>query len=289
MNNFVILTDSSCDLPAELAEELGVGVLPLTVNMEGKIYRNFLDWREISPEEFYDKVRNGATATTSAVNVADFTDFFEEYLKQGLDILYLCFSSGLSGTYQNSLIAAEELKESYPGQKIYCLDSLCASMGQGLLAYLTAKEKEKGQTFEQCRNFAEDMKGKMIHWVTVEELKYLHRGGRLSKTAATFGTMLDIKPILKINDEGKLAPDAKVRGRRKSLSELQRRTEKSAVKLSEQTIFISHGDCLKEAQALGEQMVAAGAKDVVISSIGPVIGAHAGPGTIAIFCIGEKR
>lgn len=289
MNDFVILTDSSCDLPAEMAAELGLGIIPLTVNMDGQTYENYLDWREMPPAAFYERVRGGCLATTSAINIGQFTDFFEPYLEKGSDILYLAFSGALSATYQNSLIAADDLRAKFPGRKIHCVDTLSGSLGQGLLAELTVGEKRRGQSFEQCRNFAENMKKRIVHWVTVDDLKYLFRGGRLTKSAATFGTILNIKPVMKIDDNGKIEPEAKIRGRKKSVLELIERTVKSAGNVIGKRVYISHADCLQEAESIRSELLTRGAGKVVISDIGPVIGAHAGPGALALFCLGEKR
>ena len=289
MSDFVILTDSSCDLPASLADSLGLVVAPLTFELEGKQYTNYLDWREISPHAFYDKLRGTALAPTSAVNVAAFTELMEPILRSGRDILYIGFSSGLSAAYQNGEIAAADLREKYPQRVILTVDSLCASQGEGLLVWLTAHKKIDGASITECRDFAEATKLHIVHWFTVEDLKFLWRGGRVSKTAATVGTILDIKPVMHVDNAGHLVPVYKVRGRKKSLRDLGENTTQVAINLAEQTIFITHCDCLDEAQALGEQIKAAGAKDVIINYVGPVIGSHSGPGTMAIFCVGTER
>ena len=289
MSDFVILTDSSCDLPASLADSLGLVVAPLTFELEGKQYTNYLDWREISPHAFYDKLRGTALAPTSAVNVAAFTELMEPILRSGRDILYIGFSSGLSAAYQNGEIAAADLREKYPQRAILTVDSLCASLGEGLLVWLTAHKKMDGASVTECRDFAEATKLHIVHWFTVEDLKFLWRGGRVSKTAATVGTILDIKPVMHVDNAGHLVPVYKVRGRKKSLRDLGENTTQVAINLAEQTIFITHCDCLDEAQALGEQIKAAGAKDVIINYVGPVIGSHSGPGTMAIFCVGTER
>ncbi len=289
MSDFVILTDSSCDLPADIADELGLVVAPLTFELEGNQYTNFLDWRQIDPHSFYDKLRGTALAPTSAVNVGSFTELMEPILGQGKDILYLGFSSGLSAAYQNGSIAAADLREKYPERNILTVDTLCASLGQGLLVWLTAHKKLEGASITECRDFAEETKLHIVHWFTVEDLKFLWRGGRVSKTAAAVGTMLDIKPVMHVDNDGHLIPVYKVRGRKKSLRELGKNTADVAIDLAGQTIFISHGDCLPEAEALGEQIKQAGAKAVIINHVGPVIGSHSGPGTMAIFCVGKQR
>ena len=289
MSDFVILTDSSCDLPAKIADELGLVVAPLTFELDGKQYTNYLDWHEIDPHTFYDKLRAGSLAPTSAVNVGSFTELMEPILKQGKDILYLGFSSGLSAAYQNGAIAAADLRAKYPDRTILTVDTLCASMGEGMLVWLTAHKKMEGKTIFECRDFAEDTKLHLVHWFTVEDLKYLWRGGRVSKTAATVGTMLDIKPVMHVDNAGHLVPVYKMRGRKKSIKDLGNNTAKVAINLKEQTIFITHCDCGDEAEALGEQIKQLGAKDVIINFVGPVIGSHSGPGTMAIYCVGTVR
>lgn len=289
MSDFVILTDSSCDLPSGIADSLGLVVAPLTFEMEGGSYTNYLDWREIDAHSFYDKLHGTALAPTSAVNVGTFTELMEPILEAGKDILYLGFSSGLSATWQNGEIAAADLREKYPERTIFTVDTLCASLGQGLLVWLTAHKKLEGKSITECRDFAEETKLHIVHWFTVEDLKFLWRGGRVSKTAATVGTILDIKPVMHVDNEGHLIPVYKVRGRKKSLRELGKNTAGVAIDLTGQTIFISHCDCLPEAEALAEQVKEAGAKDVIINFVGPVIGSHSGPGTMAIFCVGRER
>ncbi|MCR4924971.1 MAG: DegV family protein [Clostridiales bacterium] len=290
MNDFVIMTDSSGDLPQNLIDELSLEVLPLSVSVDGKQYYNYPDGREISFEDFYKQVRDGADAKTSAVNVDQFIEVMEKILKEGKDVLYLGFSSGLSGTYSASTVAAEDLREKYPDRKIYTVDTLAASMGQGLLVYLAAKEKEKGKSIDEVRDFAENNKLNLVHWFTVNDLFHLKRGGRVSATTAVVGTMLNIKPVLHVDNEGKLINVAKAKGRKASIRALLEKMKETATNPQEQTIFISHGDCYEEAKELADMIKEEiGVKEVVINFIGPVIGAHAGPGTIALFFVGKER
>lgn len=288
MPEYIIMTDSCCDLPAEMAE--GLEVLPLRLELEGKSYRNLLDGGEIGFHEFYGKVREGAMPVTSAVNVGEFDAAMRPVLEAGKDILCLCFSSALSTTYQSAVIAARELGEAFPERKVLVVDSLCASMGQGLLVWLCAQEKKKGMPLEELRDYAERTKGSICHWFTVDDLNHLKRGGRVSAAAALFGTMLSVKPVLHVDEEGRLIPMEKCRGRKASLLALVDHMEKTAVDPKRYPVFISHGDCLEEAELLaGEIRRRFGVKDVRISYVGPVIGSHTGTGVMALFFIGRSR
>lgn len=290
MSQFVILTDSCADLTAEQVEQLDVQVLPLSYDMEGKIVYNYPDNREMDPHEFYELLRAGKTATTSAVNVAQFAEAIEPCLQEGKDVLVLAFSSGLSTTYNSAAIAAEDLREKYPERKIFVVDTLCASMGQGLLVYLAAKEREKGCSIEQVRDWAEANKLSIAHQVTVNDLFHLKRGGRISATTAVMGSMLSIKPMIHVDDEGHLVNIGKSRGRGTSLKALVDTMEKTAIDPAKQTVFISHGDCLEDAQTVADMIrERMGVREIVINYIGPVIGAHAGPGTVALFYIASER
>ena len=290
MSDYAIFTDSSCDLPAAMAADMGLHVLPLTVNVNGREYRNYLDERELGFSEFYSKLRGGANASTSAPNVEAFVQEMRPVLESGRDILSICFASVLSSTYQNACMAASELAPQFPERKIYCIDSKCASLGQGLLVYLCAMEKKKGRTLEEVHAFAEATKGRVCHWFTVDDLNHLKRGGRISAATALFGSMLSIKPVLHVDDGGHLVAVSKSRGRRASLTALVDRMEQTAIEPAKQTVFISHGDCLEDAQFVaGEIRRRMGVEDIRINYIGPVIGNHAGPGTVALFFVGTKR
>lgn len=290
MNDYVILTDSSCDLPAEIAEKMGIEVLPLTVTVGSDNYKNYLDGRDIEFHRFYERVRNGENVVTSAVNMFDFINVMRPILESGKDILYLGFSSGLSTTVNAGIMATEELKSLFPRRKILCVDTLCASMGQGLAVYLTALEKEKGKTIDEVFEFAKKISPRVIHWFTVEDLFFLKRGGRVNAATAVVGTMLNIKPVLHVDDEGHLINMSKARGRKASIKAIFDNLKEAADNnLKGQTVFISHGDCLDDAKYLESMLLEAGAEKVVISYVGPVIGAHSGPGTLAVFALGDKR
>ena len=290
MSDFIILTDSSADLDAELARQLDVQVIPLSFIIDQHTYHNYPDNREMDPHAFYDLLRHGQSATTAAVNVAEYNDALEPLLQAGHDVLVLAFSSGLSTTYNSSVIAVEELSEKYPERKLYTVDTLCASLGQGLLVYLAAKEREKGKSIEEVRDWVENNKLNLCHQFTVDDLYFLKRGGRISATTAVVGSMLQIKPVLHVDNEGHLINIAKARGRQASLKALVDKMEKTAIDPANQIVFISHGDCLDDAHTV-ERMVKErfGVKEVYINYVGPVIGAHSGPGTLALFYVGTER
>lgn len=287
---YVIMTDSSCDLPQELADQLGLEVLPLEVMADGKNYRNWLDGREIGFKEFYKLAREGKELKTSAVNTAAFEEKMEELLKEGKDILYIGFSSGLSTTYNSGEAAARELREKYLDRKIYTVDTLAASLGQGMIIYYAAKKKEAGATIEEVRDFVENEKLHMCHWFTVDDLNYLKRGGRISAATAAVGTMLSIKPVMHMDNEGHLVAVGKARGRKAALCQLLDTMGELGEGLEGQTTFICHSDCMDDAQYVASQMKERfGVAQVNINWIGPVIGAHTGPGTIGIFFWGSER
>ena len=287
---YVIMTDSSCDLPQELADQLGLEVLPLEVMADGKNYRNWLDGREIGFKEFYKLAREGKELKTSAVNTAAFEEKMEKLLKEGKDILYIGFSSGLSTTYNSGEAAARELREKYLDRKIYTVDTLAASLGQGMIIYYAAKKKEAGATIEEVRDFVENEKLHMCHWFTVDDLNYLKRGGRISAATAAVGTMLSIKPVMHMDNEGHLVAVGKARGRKAALCQLLDTMGELGEGLEGQTTFICHSDCMDDAQYVASQMKERfGVAQVNINWIGPVIGAHTGPGTIGIFFWGSER
>ena len=290
MRDYILMTDSCCDMTAQMAEELDLTVLPLSLEMGGATYRNYLDGREIGFSDFYRRARAGELATTSAISVGDFEAAMRPVLESGKDILCLCFSSALSTTYQSAVIAAQEMQEVYPEGKVYVVDTLCASLGQGLLVYLCAQQKQAGKSLEELRDYVEATKGSVCHWFTVDDLNHLKRGGRISAATALFGSMLSIKPVLHVDDGGHLVAVSKSRGRRASLTALVDRMEQTAIEPAKQTVFISHGDCLEDAQFVaGEIRRRMGVEDIRINYIGPVIGNHAGPGTVALFFVGTKR
>ena len=290
MHPYRILTDSTTDLSLEIIAELDITVLPMTYTIDGKSYHNDPDEHELSAHDFYEMLRAGKLSTTSQINIETFKDEAGRLAREGFDVLYIAFSSGLSGTYNSARLAFEELREEYPEHKFIAVDSLAASMGEGLLVYHAAKLQQGGSTIEETAQWLLDNRLHLAHWFTVDDLNHLKRGGRLSGAAAFFGTVLNIKPVLHTDDEGHLVPMEKVRGRKASLTALVARMKADAVNPAEQTVFISHGDCLADAEFVAELVRSeCGTKDIRIHTIGPVIGSHSGPGTIALFYLGTKR
>lgn len=290
MNNYVIITDSCCDLPQSLASEMALSVINLSVLVGDKSYVNHLDWRDISGGAFYDLLRDKNASSTSAPSIGDFVQVMEPLLKEGKDILYLGFSSALSSTYSTGALAAQELMEQYPGRKVLCVDSLCASLGQGLFVRLVWEKQQAGATLEEAHAFAADLVPHLCHWFTVNDLFFLHRGGRVSKTTAVLGSALQIKPIMHVDNEGRLIKIGTARGRKGSIATLKDKLKETIVNPEEQTIYISHGDCEEEARQLADLIrVEIPVKDVVLNYVGPVIGSHSGPGTIALFHVGSHR
>ena len=290
MNQFAIITDSGADLPQYLAEELNVSVLPLHFTIQGKEYADLPDRRDMEPGAFYNLLRQGEMGKTSALNANAYTELMTPVLEAGQDILVLAFSSGLSTTYQSSVIAVEELKEKYPDRKIYTVDTLAASLGEGLLVWYAAKMREEGKSIEEVRDWVEDHKLNLAHWFTVDDLNHLKRGGRVSAATALVGTMLSIKPVLHVDNEGHLINMSKARGRAASLKALVDKMEATAIDPANQTIFISHGDSEADAKKVADMVKERfGVEVKVIDYVGPVIGCHSGPGTIALFFLGSER
>ncbi|MDO4371232.1 MAG: DegV family protein [Clostridia bacterium] len=290
MNQFALFTDSSCDLPLHLAEEMELTVLPLTLHMDGSDYKNYLDERDITYPDFYAALPKAQSVKTSATNTQAFIEAMEPVLDAGQDILYIGFSSALSGTCNAGFQAAAELREKYPDRKIYCVDSLCASMGEGLLVTLADQKRRTGASIEEVRDYVEDTKLHVCHWFTVDDLNHLKKGGRVSATAAFLGTMLGIKPIMHVDNAGRLIPVDKQRGRKASVRRLADEMQRLAINPAEQKVYISHGGCEEDAKTLAniirERM---GTTDITIGYVGPVIGAHSGPGTLALFFLGTER
>lgn len=289
MNEYVIVSDATLDLPAEVIKEYDIKVIPMGFNVDDVDYLHYPDERQLPIEEFYAKLKAGAVSRTSQITPIMFMEFFEEILKQGKDILYISFSSGLSGTYNTSRLVIRDLSEEYPDRKIYGVDSLCASVGEGLLVLQAAQQKKKGLGIEELRDWVEQNKKNARHWFTVKDLYFLKRGGRLTSIEAFVGTALKIKPVLTTDAAGKLAVNSKIRGARAELDFLCTKLESEGTSLTDQTVIIGHGDDLEQAQELerilrGKNIV----KDVIISKIGPVIGTHTGPGMLALVYMGKE-
>lgn len=288
MNDYVIFTDSGCDLPLELLKQWGVECIPFTFRFEDeeKEYGNY----ELSAKAFYDRMRAGGTAKTAAFNIMTFKNAFESYLREGKDILYVGFSSGMSATYHVSTLAAEELQEEYPGRKVITVDTLAASAGQGILVYLAAETKKHGGTIEEAADAVEGHKMNLAHWFTVGDLEYLKRGGRVSPALAFVGGLLGIKPILHVDNEGHIISRGKVRGRKAALCALVDKYMELACNPGAAPIYICNADCAEDVETLKAMLKDACGSDVdLVVDIGPVIGSHSGPGTIAVFFLSRER
>ena len=287
MANFKIITDSACDLPADMLQSLHVDKVSLTVLFRGESRTDTVDE---GMHEFYEGLRAGEVATTSAVNPDGWASVMEPALREGMDVLVLAFSSGLSTTYQSAVIAAGELAEQYPDRKIYVVDTRCASLGQGLLVWYACQKRDAGMNLEDLRDWVEENKLHLCHWFTVDDLMFLKRGGRVSATTALVGTMLQIKPVLHVDDEGHLINVGKARGRKASIDALAKKVTELGEGFDNETMFISHGDCLEDAQYLARILKEKhGVKHVHINHVGAVIGSHAGPGVLALFFLGDHR
>lgn len=289
MNKFIITSDTTADLPKDYVEKNEIGILPMSFQMEGKDYSGD---EELDIKEFYDKMRNGLMPTTSQINPTQAKSKFEEYLKNGYDVLHISFSSGLSGSYNNTRIASIELNDEYKNKKVVVIDSLSVSLGEGFLVNKALELRNEGKSIDEVAMWLEENKIKVCQHFTVNDLNHLYRGGRVSRATAILGSVIGVKPIIHVDNEGKLIPIAKVRGRKQSLTKLIDNMEKTigSYKSENKTVFISHGDAYEEAVALGERIKEKfGVESIMISPIGPVIGSHSGPGTVAVFFMGEKR
>lgn len=288
MSNYTIFTDSACDIKPELLQSWGVKYAGLTFRFES-------DGKELTDEmiesvNFYNRMREGDVAKTSAVNVENFKELFKPELENGNDILYIGFSSGLSTTYNSGRIACEELAEEYPDRKLIAVDSLAASAGFGLLIKLAADKKTSGASIEEVAEFAEKTRSNLCHWFTVDDLKYLKRGGRVSPTVAFVGGLLGIKPVMHVDDEGHLINVSKVRGRKAALETVAAKFGESALDNTAGPVYISHGDCLDDAKEVAAIIKHKHNVDVeIITDVGAVIGSHSGPGTLALFFLGKER
>ena len=288
MFSYKIITDSCCDFTEQQYQELDVLCAPLSVVYNGESHSNFSD--PVAVKGFYDLLRTGVMATTSAANPEGGTAIMEPVLKNGQDVLVRAFSSGLSATYQSAVIAAQELQDAYPDRKIRVVDTLCAALGQGLLVWYACKKRDEGKTLEELTAWVEENKQHICHWVTEDDLSHLKRGGRISATTALVGTMLNIKPIIYVNEEGKLINTAKVRGRKAAIDFLVKKAQELGEGYDNETMFVAHGDCPEDAAALEAALKEkCGVKNVITGYVGPVIGAHTGPGVLVVCFMGTQR
>jgi len=290
MSDYRIITDSNCDLTQEQTDRLKLIVIPMSFTIGEDSLLDYPDERSLSHQEFYRRIAAGENSTTNQISMVTFMETFEPYLAAGEDVLYLGFSSGLSGTYNNSVVAAQELAAKYPQRKIYAVDTLAASMGEGLLVYHAVMKKREGASIDEVKEWMEQNRNRMHHWFTVDDLNHLKRGGRISGASAVVGTMLGIKPVLHFDDQGHIILMDKIRGRKQSLDTLVNHMEKTAVDPGKQMIFVSHGDSPEGCDyVVREVKKRFGVSQIETAPIGPVIGAHSGPGTVALFYLGQDR
>ena len=287
MKNYVIVTDSTADLPDNIIEEYNLTVIPLSYSFENEADNHD---KQLGIKEFYERIKNGERATTTLINSKTFENCFASLIEEGNDILYFGFSSELSGTYGSSQIAREEVLEKYKDARIECIDTLAASLGEGLLVYYAAKMKQEGKSLDEVIQWVSDNKLHLCHWFTVDDLNHLKRGGRINAMTATIGTALGVKPILHVDNGGHLVPVTNVRGRKKSIQALVERMEATCTNPEGQSVFITHADCLEDAEYLSNLIKEKfNIKEVVINYIGPVIGSHTGQGALALFFLGTER
>lgn len=287
MRDYVITVNSTVDLPKEWLEERKVPVIPLKYTIDNETYT---DMEGLSSKEFFGKLRDGKMATTSQINPEEARAQLEPFLKEGKDVLHLGFSSGLSGTYNSMRIAGEELKEEYPEAKIIIIDTLCACLGEGLLLYKALQQKASGKTIEENAKWVEENKLHICHNVTVDDLFHLHRGGRISKASAVLGSVVQIKPIIHMDENGKLQVVGKERGRKKSLNKIVDMAVEQIKGWDNDIAMITHGDCQEDAEYVAKLVrERLGIENILINNIGTVIGSHTGPGVVAVFVMGNKR
>lgn len=287
MRDYIISTDSTADLPMEYVKEHNIFLHPLYYNLDGEIYGGE---KNLNPKDFYDRMRNGLMPTTMASNPEFVMDAFTKQVKQGLDVLHISFSSALSGSCSNATVAAREVCEENEGARIVVVDSCCASMGQGLLVYKAMQLKESGKTLDEVVAWIEEHKNHLCHQFTVDNLFHLHRGGRVSKATAIIGTLINVKPVLHVDNEGRLIPLTNVRGRKKALTSLVDNMEQNVKGYDNDVVFISHGDCIDDANFVADLIKSRfGITNIMINYICPTIGTHSGPGTVALFFMGSEK
>lgn len=292
MENYCLLTDATAELTPELAQELDVGVIPMPMDIDGVPYQFQFYNEKMTVSDFYNQLRAGKFAHTSQVNEAVYLEVFEQYLKDGKDIIYCCFSSGMSSTYNAACRCMEQLREKYPERRLVCIDSLCASAGLGLLVFSAAERKKAGMSMEELEKWVLEHRQCVCHCFKVDELEHLRRGGRISAATAIVGSALQIKPILVVDTEGKLQPIAKARGRKRALAYLLDAVKKNLLDNEDsQTLFIGHADSLAEANELKDAVYreCPHIKRIIIVPLGPIVGAHVGPGMIDILFYGKDR
>ncbi len=288
MSQYLLVTDSACEFTGEMIKNADIKVIPITYTLDGVEYQNLPDHEECPITEFYQKISSGAPVSTSAINQESIREFLEPLVKEGNDVIYLTFTSGMSSIFQNATIVARELCEEYPGIRVTAVDSLCASNGMGLLLYLAAEQRKNGASYDELVKYIEDMRQRICHEVTVDDLGQLKRGGRISSTTAFFGSMLQVKPMIYVSPAGKLVSYDKVRGRKLSVKTVAAKLIAECDREHDSPIFIGHGDCPEDVEAVIEIFKAElPEKEIIVNYIGPVIGAHSGYKTLSVFCVSK--
>jgi DegV family protein with EDD domain len=285
----VIVTDSNCDLPIEYISKNNVHVIPFTFVLNGINYTDDFG-KSLSYKEFYDKIRNGSMPTTAQITTYTFENEFRSFVSKGDSVIYIGFSSALSETFNGSVLARNEIMEANPQADITVIDSKSASVGQGLLVYYACEMLKQGKSKQEIVDWIESNKLKVNHWFTIDSLEHLKRGGRISATSAAIGSLLEVKPVLHVSNDGSLNVVKKIRGRKKSIKTLFEEFKTRAINPEEQMIYIAHGDCIEDAEYLKSLILSETTpKDMVINSLGPVIGTHTGPGLVGLFFLGKER
>lgn len=287
--NTIIITDSNCDLPEEFLKKNNIPVIPFHFNLNGKDYEDNFG-KSIGYKEFYDELRRGGMSTTSQISPYTYEDYFRKYVNEGFSVIYIGFSSALSESYNHSVLARENVLQDIPDADITVIDSKAASVGQGFLIQKAIDMQKAGKTNEEIITWIESNKMRVNHWFTVDSLDYLKRGGRLSATSAALGTMLNVKPLLIVDKDGKLTPVKKIRGRKKAINELFDEFKNAGTNINDETVYISHADCVEDAQYLKDMInKELKVKEVAINYLGPIIGTHTGPGLLCIVFMGRER
>ena len=288
MRDYAIITDSGCDLPASMVEELGIKVVPMGLTIDGNTYRHFHDYRELSSEKFYELIRDGKIGTTSCVSIGDVESAMEECLRNEQDVLYLSFSSGMSGAYQASMAAAEDMREKYPDANIIVVDTLCGCIGLGMITYMAVLKKQEGWSIDAVAAYVESHKLNICHFFTVDDLQYIQKTGRISHLTAIVGGIIGVKPVFILDNDGRVCNDKKQRGRKAAIKYLADITDKKIV--DEQFIFIVHADAEADAMTLKSMIQKShpGAK-IFVNQVGPILGNNTGPGALAVIFMGETR
>lgn len=285
-----IVTDSASNLSEEMIDEFGLEILPMTFMVDGIERRSYLKGEKTDLKQFYTMMREGKVITTSLPNLQETEATMRAILDVGEDILYLGFSSALSSAFGSIELLMQRLADEYPERKLRAVETFAASGGQGMLVYLACKKAAEGASLDETGDFVVENRDHLCHWFTVDDLMFLFRGGRVSRTSAWAGTMLNIKPVLHVDAEGALIPMEKVRGRKKSIKALVDHMEKTAIDPASQTVFITHGDCIEDVEVLKREISERlGVTDFVVNYIDPVVGAHSGPGTLALFFLGTEK